>query len=364
MSLAIKTYEGIRTLRDDPGLLNLAWTLDERAQLSLDLDELLSTSLRAEIEGDLAHINRYLVKDPYGEEALRPAVAAHFALSETSFEVSCGAGVASLLAALANLPQARTVRVLGDVYPDFPFWIQRSGGSCPAPSAEARAGRPSIVFLERPSLTGDGHAALSDVVELCREAASIGAIVIIDESNANYYPPAFSAVSLVPTHENLLVLRGVSKAYQLGGLRLGYAVGSAQVTRDVRSVLPPLLTASLSLRLADLVLRSGDVAAPLRQKIAANKAIAIRLLHDAGVSAAEPASQYLPYVFVRGEARSESAFLESRGVRGKLHPVWSASAGGVHHLYRLSAPLDDRRMELLREKLSSPGGGGASEGSC
>jgi histidinol-phosphate aminotransferase len=58
-------------------------------------------------------------------------------------------------------------------------------------------------------------------------AANAAGLVIIDEAYAEFAPETF--VSLIATHERLLVTRTFSKAFGLAGLRVGYGVGSEMV---------------------------------------------------------------------------------------------------------------------------------------
>jgi hypothetical protein len=313
---AFRSYESIDPSAPEGDTLNLAWTRDERECLSVDLAKL--------IEEELPAVDRYLVRDPYGEATLGLALPGR--------TVTCGAGVVSLLHALARLSTA--VRIIGDTYPDFPYWVTQNGGTC--------AAFASLWFLERPSLHGDAFADVADLGALCEDAARAGAIVIVDESNANYYPPAWSAIGLA--QENLVVLRGFSKAYGLGGLRLAFCVASAALTERVRSVVPPLLASSLSLRVGARVLALGDITAPLRARIAAHKREAIELFERAGVETLPP-SEHLPYVL--SPAGYES--LEARGILGKRHPLWSE--GKLADIYRLSVPLSDARIARLRQLL-------------
>jgi histidinol-phosphate/aromatic aminotransferase/cobyric acid decarboxylase-like protein len=350
---AFRSYESIDPAAEEGDTLNLAWTRDERACLAVDLASLLAGELRAESDDALPYLDRYLVRDPFGEETLGPAVAAAFGLPAWHGHVTCGAGVVSLLHGLARLASGGTVRIIGDTYPDFPYWATRNGGTCAASPGAA------LWFLERPSLIADRFAELADLRALCEDAARHGAVVIVDESNANYYPPAWSAVGLALAQPNLVVARGFSKAYGLGGLRLAYCVASPALTERVRDVVSPLLASSLSLRLGARVLALGDITAPLRTRIHAHKREATELLERAGIEALVPSSQHLPYVLSRASAEHLEAQLERRGVTGKMHPVWSADAAALCHIYRLSVPLTEARMNRLRELLVAVLGSGA-----
>jgi histidinol-phosphate/aromatic aminotransferase/cobyric acid decarboxylase-like protein len=344
MPQAIKTYEAISTLRDErDDLLNLAWTLDERELLSINLTDLITEQLQDEISNALQYVHSYFVKDPYGEELLGPAIAQYFAFDKPC-AVTCGAGVISLLSSIARLSTGKTALVIGDVYTDFPYWLEQSNANCV--TGEIDVHKPAIVFFERPSLIGDA----TEVQRICEAAAQHNAIVIIDESNANYYPPSFSAINLINNAPNLAVIRGFSKAYSLGGLRLAYCVSSPALKDAIRNVIPPLLPSSLSLKLGRKVLEQGDIAVTLRQTIKENKSKMKLLLEQAGLGSLILSSEYLPYIFITENIPEAARQLEAKGIPGKPHPVWR-SPEKIDTIYRLSVPLKPSRMELFQKKI-------------
>lgn len=362
--LAVSSYGELGSLADGEGRLNLAWTLDERDYLAADLQSVIALELEDEVRERLAYVNSYFVQDPYGEHVLGPAIRSFFSIDDRPCSVTCGAGVIALLHSLARLTQRRVAHVVGDTYPDFPFWVERAEGECVAGSAAAaveehvEAARrldAVVVFLERPSLLGDRLADLSEVRALCEGVAAFGALVVVDESNGNYYPPDFSAVTAVHELENLVVVRGLSKAYSLGGLRLGYCVASDVLQPTIRAAVPPLLASSLSIRIGKKVLELGDVAEPLRARIGTCKQEAAELFEAAGLGEIVLSSQHLPYVLLAGTPEAARERVEARGVLGKLHPLWPERTPG-RALYRLSAPLRDDRMSLLRQKLGRAAG--------
>jgi histidinol-phosphate/aromatic aminotransferase/cobyric acid decarboxylase-like protein len=359
MPLAIDSYQRLRALGDEVGLLNLAWTLDERDCLGVDLRAHVARELTAELDEDLPYIERYFVQDPYGEELLAQLVARYFTLRDRRFSLTCGAGVSSLLHALARLVEGGPAYLATDVYPDFPLWVERSGASCVTDhtstsgadhAASARAAGASLVFLERPCLTGEGLADPHELRALCEYTPD--AVVLVDESNANYCPPAFSAINLAPAPENLIVLRGLSKGYGLGGLRLGYCVASRPLGKRVRSVVPPLLASSLSLRIGAAVLGHGDITAPLRERIHTSKHTTRALLKAAGIEDDLIAGAPLPYLLFGACAEHARASLDRVGILGKTHLVWSTSTARVSRCYRISVPLSPPRIDLLRERLT------------
>jgi histidinol-phosphate aminotransferase len=59
-------------------------------------------------------------------------------------------------------------------------------------------------------------------------------VVVIDEAYGDFAPA--SCIPLLGAHDNFLVLRTFSKAHALAGLRVGYAVGSAELIADLAAV--------------------------------------------------------------------------------------------------------------------------------
>jgi histidinol-phosphate aminotransferase len=356
--LAIESYRG-KTLADDDNFLNLSWTSDEREYLRPDVRELLVRGLRSEIADELTSVQRYAVDDPYGEELLTQGIRAYFGIPLDRTAVAAGAGVISLLHALATWAAAGTAYVIGEVYPDLPHWVERGqgrsvGGDARLPVDEhARrvddAGA-TLIFLERPSLTGDDFAHPDSLRALCEVAAARGIPLVVDESNANYWPPSFSAAGLAAAVDSLVVLRGFSKAYSLGGLRLGYAIASEALRRRLHATVPPLLASSLSLKLGTAILHQGDMGEALRCRMEAPKAMLAEFVAAVGLTGATPSSRYLPYVLVPGEPAAVTERLQAHGVVGKRHMSWSAESG-TRSIHRLSAPLRPNRVDRLHTAL-------------
>lgn len=364
--LAIDTYGQVATLGDGPMLLNLSWTLDEREWLSVDLKALVGARLHDEVAAGLHWTQQYLVKDPYGCETLGGAVERCFGVAGIAGQISSGAGVNALLHGLASLPQ-RGVAMADGGYPDYPHWLYRrdipvyaldsaafADGQASSTSADAAV---DLFYVERPALFPAAWDSLDGLRRLCAAAADTGAIVLVDESNANYCAPAFSALALTAECDNLIVLRGLSKAYGMGGLRLGYCVSSMALTARVRHSLPALGASSLSLMLGREILDCGDIGAPLRARIAEAKQTAHALLDAAGLAHARlPVADALPYLMFDAVpellADTHAGVLAGRlpRVALKRHPLWSADGGRA--LIRCSVPLRAERMALFAQRFA------------
>ncbi|NQV72000.1 histidinol-phosphate transaminase [bacterium] len=95
--------------------------------------------------------------------------------------------------------------------------------------------QPPLVIITTPN-NPTGLAMQFDDVKRIVEAAP--GFVVVDEAY-HEFNPGESAVGLISTHPNVIVLRTLSKAFGLAGLRLGYMVAQpALITEMMKSRLP------------------------------------------------------------------------------------------------------------------------------
>src|SRR5690606_21196666 len=73
---------------------------------------------------------------------------------------------------------------------------------------------------------------LNDIARIAR--ANPDTPVVVDEAYVDF--GAESAAALVPEFDNLLVIHTLSKSRSLAGLRVGYAMGSADLIEGLRRV--------------------------------------------------------------------------------------------------------------------------------
>ncbi len=85
-----------------------------------------------------------------------------------------------------------------------------------------------IVFIARPN-NPDGRVISEEFI---KKLVSLPILVIIDEAYIEF-SDFQSLASWVPNYDNLIILRTFSKAYSLGGIRVGYGI----MPNDIRNVL-------------------------------------------------------------------------------------------------------------------------------
>jgi histidinol-phosphate aminotransferase len=306
-------------------------------------------------------VSGYPVDDPYGGERGAPVVSAHFACRVEPDHLTFGAGVTSLLHALAGLARGGPVAAPAAVHPDLEVWAAQRGADVHllegSPERDRLISfvatvRPAVLHLDRPAFSGE-PIGLRDLGMVAHRAGRLGAVVLVDESPAPYLGPGGSAVRLAEKLDNLVVVRGFTKAYSWGGLRAGYAVASGGVAARVRELVPPMQIGELALEAALRLLAAGDVFRRLRARVRAVKPVVVRLLRAAGLDVLE-GHEDIPWVIVLDPEGTTSDFLAARGIAGLAPAPATVPGSRGAGLLHLTIPLGDERLQELARRLDGP----------
>ena len=205
---------------------------------------------------ELETINRYpdLTAAP-----LREALGERFGVGSDQVCVGTGSS-AILVAALSTVCQPGTRVVFPwRSFESYPIAVPSVGGEA-TPVALLPDGSHDLVGM-RQAITADTVAVI-----LCspnnptgpaltfEEIASFVAVVpddvmiIVDEAYIDFAtkPGVCSAVPLIESHPNVVVMRTFSKAHALAGLRVGYAIGETEVIGAIQALLVPFGVNSLA----------------------------------------------------------------------------------------------------------------------
>lgn len=121
---------------------------------------------------------------------------------------------------------------------------------------------PQIVFLANPNAPTGNLFGEEDLLAVLKTARGL---VVVDEA---YYP--FSEFTLRPhlkRFSNLILIRTFSKAFSLGGVRLGYLLGSPKVVSEVLKVVLPFSVGALSQAIGEVVLADESYVPALVREI-------------------------------------------------------------------------------------------------
>jgi len=152
--------------------------------------------------------------------------------------------------------------------------------------AIANPNSPTGTILEEPVL-----------LEIIAQAGRFGAAVMIDEA---YYP--FYSKTMLPhirEHENLAVIRTMSKAFGLAGLRLGYAVAQPALIELLMKVRPMYEVNALAVHFGRHLLARPQVSEDYVTQVEAGKA---QLLKDLAALGLESHPTWANFILIKMEA--------------------------------------------------------------
>ena len=149
----------------------------------------------------------------------------------------------------------------------------------------------SLLALFNPnSPIGEAYtpAELQELLELCRKTDTL---TVIDEA---YYPfGVSSAVGMLKEHAHLIVLRTFSKLYSMAGLRVGYALGSAELIRCLDNAQSTYNVNSVGILFAEELLRRPDITKRLIEEEAKGRHYLLERLEQTGYEAYAKGGNYV-----------------------------------------------------------------------
>jgi len=118
--------------------------------------------------------------------------------------------------------------------------VETEQGLCvdiPAVIAAAASSRARIVFLCSPSNPAGSSISLDEIAEVATRLRG-QALVVVDEAYVEFADQD-SAITLLPRHENLAVLRTLSKAHALAAARIGSVIAAPELMAVLRRCQAP-----------------------------------------------------------------------------------------------------------------------------
>lgn len=120
--------------------------------------------------------------------------------------------------------------------------------------ARAEEVKAKIIMLSNPNTPSSVAYSLEDLEKL---AISFKGLLVVDEAYIEF-ANVESFISRLQHFDNVLVLRTLSKAFGLAGLRVGFAVGSEELIYELDKVIPPFSLSNLTAKMAAVALNYTD----------------------------------------------------------------------------------------------------------
>ena len=162
-------------------------------------------------------------------DALIEAAAARYGVKDPATIVAAP-GTQALIQLLPRLWPKSKVAVVGPTYEEHEVSWRRHGHTVRTTAALSQAQDHEIVIVVNPD-NPTGRLVLAADLRACKQQ------IVIDESFADFLPASASLAGDLPA--STIVLRSFGKAYGLGGVRLGFAIGAPETVAVLREELGP-----------------------------------------------------------------------------------------------------------------------------
>src|ERR1700736_763698 len=269
--------------------------------------------------------------------------------------ITVGAGADEILDLVAKAyidPGARVV-LSRPTYPMFRILTEMAGGSIDEVMAvDLRLDRPA--FLERAHqarLTWlcnpnnpTGELLPADFME--EVAATTDGVLVVDE--AYFETSGVTALPLIETMPNVVVVRSLSKGFGLAGVRVGYALAGSAISEALRRVRPPGSISMVSAALGAQALSDVD---GMRQRVQQVKAERVRLLQQLRALGLEVRDSAANFLLVR-TGRSAAPSLLKRGLVVRTFPTTSPLAEYIRVTVR--RPQENDRLVAALQAAMAP----------
>jgi histidinol-phosphate aminotransferase len=231
-----------------------------------------------------------LYPDPYAH-ALRHIAAELNQLDDDQVIFDSGADSLILLALRLFCDVGATVIASAGTYPTFRYFADGHGARVvevsPQPTLEgglevdlgalacaAHQHRAQLVYLANPD-NPTGHFHSQEEIKRFRQSLPQDCHLLLDEAYLEFALPEGAYSSVLP---NTLRLRTLSKAYALAGLRVGYAIASAEIIAKADEIRPQFALSALAQAAAAIVLQGqGDVRKLLQLTLSLRQQLIVRL---------------------------------------------------------------------------------------
>ena len=123
----------------------------------------------------------------------------------------------------------------------------------------------SLFWLGNPNNPDGKVTSKKDIKNLCKNNPNV--IFIIDEAYAELCDKFESVINLVDKYNNLIVVRSLTKAFSIPGIRLGYMVGSIKIIDKVKSIKIPWSVNLLAIEAGDFILNNYNNLLPKKNLV-------------------------------------------------------------------------------------------------
>ena len=202
------------------------------------------------------NINRYPDSDGF---ELKNILAERHAVDANSITLGCGSNEILELIASSYLDSNSSAVYSQYAFLVYALAVQRCGAEHIVVNAnefshnlnemkKSIKDNTKVIYLANPNNPTGTYIRKKNLIDFLSVVPS-SIIVVLDEAYSDYislkdYP---DGISLLKKFPNLIITKSFSKAYGLGGLRIGYSISNPDIAEILNRVRPPFNVSSISL---------------------------------------------------------------------------------------------------------------------
>ena len=251
-------------------------------------------------------------------------------------EIAVGNGSVELIRAFCSavLEAGDTACIEPPTFAEYGMAVRLTGARYTADEDGA-----AVRFLCNPNNPTGKLCSRSDVLQLLDGVAGRGAYLFLDEAFIELADPAQSVVD-VP-HENLFLLRSLTKSFAVPGIRFGYAFGAPELIEKVETMRLPWTVNTFAESFAIEAFRNYDLLEGSRERIARERIRLAARLSELGLTCTPPSANYI-LLEVPMEAGVLVDRLLSRGIL-----VRDCRSFGLPHHIRVAVRTHEENRQLI-----------------
>ncbi len=166
------------------------------------------------------------------------------------FQVFDAPGAVVLMNAPTFSDAEMAAKMLGMECRSIPLDKEKNLKFDPEKFMEAITEDVTVIYLDNPNNPTGQVISLYVIQKILDRAAEVGAAVIVDEAYGDFMPNQNSAMNLTEEYPNLIMVRTMSKAFGLAGLRVGYIITGKTLVRYLKKLRDPYMVSEFAREMA------------------------------------------------------------------------------------------------------------------
>lgn len=204
--------------------------------------------------------------------------------------------------------------------------------------SKANKNKAKVIFLCTPN---NPTGRIVDREDIIRVLDNTSSIVVVDEAYFEFFGETI--IDKIKDYEKLIVLRTLSKAFGLAGLRIGYVAANKELIEIISRVKAPYNLNSISQYIGERVLDNKEIAFKYIEKLKYERdKLFIELEKIKGVQAIPSNSNF---ILIRV---SKYQYLTKRFREEKINIKGFGTEGLLKNCIRLTVGTDRENIEVLR----------------